>query len=664
MKINQLLLGFSAFLLLTMVSCTDNTRTSNQSGEQSVDSPSGQKSNPMATEEHGISDVPFPTDAQVNYSPYPEQDFPNQVLFGDTHLHTSYSTDAGMVGAILGPEEAYRFARGERITSNHGLPVQLKRPLDFLVIADHAENLGLSPLIKASDPSVLSNEWGKMVHDLVKSGKASQAFNEWVARMQALDDPFAGDTKMAATAWKNITAAAEKYNEPGRFTAIIGFEWTSGPNGDNLHRNVLFKDGKDKADQIIPISYYDTSDPEELWKWMDNYETKTGGRMLAIPHNGNISNGLMFDDETLTTKEALSRDYAERRNRWEPVYEVTQPKGDGETHPLLSPNDEFADFETWDKGSFGPAPHTEDMLPREYAREALKRGLVYEEKLGANPFKFGMIGSTDAHTGLATTSEDNWFGKVALLEPSANPIRFKEVIIGRVPKDRPEEMKIRAAQTAASGLAAVWSRENTREAIWNAFERREVFATTGTRLRVRVFGGFNYSKDDLTRSDFASYGYTNGVPMGGDLTAAPSGKAPGFLVRAVRDPDGANLDRIQVIKGWVDADGNTQEKIYDIAVSGNRKIGSDGRCNTLVGNTVNVEEATFTNSIGTPFLETFWTDPDFNPAQRAFYYVRVLEIPTPRWTTIDAKVFGVERPENVPPSIQERAYSSPIWYTP
>ena len=611
-----------------------------------------------------IQNVPTPGTEKVAYSPYPEQDFPNQVLFGDTHLHTSYSTDAGMVGAILGPEEAYRFARGEQITSNHGLPAQLKRPLDFLVIADHAENLGLAPLIKVSDPSVLSNEWGKMVHDLVKSGKSTRAFNEWIAKMQALDDPFAGNTKMAETAWRDITAAAEKYNEPGRFTALIGFEWTSGPSGDNLHRNVLFRDGKDKADQIIPISYYDTSDPEELWEWMDNYETKIGGRMLAIPHNGNVSNGRMFDDVTLITKEALSRDYAERRSRWEPVYEVTQSKGDGETHPLLSQNDEFSDFETWDKGSFGPALHTEDMLPREYAREALKRGLAYEEKLGANPFKFGMIGSTDAHTGLSTASEDNFFGKVAMLEPTADPVRFEEVIIGRVPQDRPEEHKIRAVEASAGGLAAVWSRENTREAIWDAFKRKEVFATTGTRLRLRVFGGFNYLKDDLARSDFANYGYNNGVPMGGDLTNAPSGKTPGFLVRAVRDPDGANLDRIQIIKGWVDADGNTQEKIYDIAVSDKRKIGSNGRCKTPVGNTVNVENATFNNSIGAPLLEIFWADPDFNPTQRAFYYVRVLEIPTPRWTTIDAKVFGIDLPENVPPSIQERAYSSPIWYAP
>lgn len=606
--------------------------------------------------------VPGPSDNAIKYSPYPNQSFPNNVFFGDTHLHTSYSTDAGMVGAVVGPEEAYRFARGEKVTSNHGLPVQLKRPLDFLVIADHAENLGLAPLIAKSDPVVLNNKWGKKVHDLVKSGKELDAFNEWLAAMQALDDPFAGDTKMAKTAWDELTTAAEKYNQPGLFTAIIGFEWTSGPDGDNLHRNILFRGNKEKADQIIPLSYYDTGDPEELWKWMEAYEKKTGGQMLAIAHNGNISNGRMFDDVTLTSKEPLSQDYAERRSRWEPVYEVTQPKGDGETHPLLSPNDEFADFETWDKGSFGPAPHTDDMLPKEYAREALKRGLAYEQKLGANPFKFGMIGSTDAHTGLATTSEDNFFGKVALLEPTADPIRFEEVIIGRVPADRPEDEKIRARQTGASGLAAVWARENTRESLWDAFKRREVYATTGTRIRVRLFGGFEFGKDDLSRSDFAKYGYEHGVPMGGDLSK--SSEAPSFLVRALRDPDGANIDRLQIIKGWLDADGKTYEKVYDIAVSNDRRIDADGRCRTPVGNTVNVEEATYSNAIGSVALQAHWTDPDFDPAQKAFYYVRVIEIPTPRWTTIDAKVLGVKRPVDVPASIQERAYTSPIWYTP
>jgi hypothetical protein len=608
-------------------------------------------------------DTPGPTDRAIKYSPYPDQNFPNQVFFGDTHLHTSYSADAGMVGAIVGPEEAYRFARGEEVKSNHGLRVKLKRPLDFLVVADHAENLGLAPLIAQSDPSVLANPWGKKVHDMIKAGKEPDAFNAWIAAMQALQDPFKGDDKMATTAWQHMTTTAEKYNEPGRFTAIIGFEWTSGPNGDNLHRNVLFRDGKDKADQIIPLSYYDTGDPEDLWQWMADYEKETGGKMLAIPHNGNVSNGLMFDDITLTSKKPLDRDYAERRMRWEPIYETTQPKGDGEAHPLLSPNDEFADFETWDVGSFGPAPHKPDMLPREYSREALKRGLAYEAKLGANPFKFGMIGSTDMHTGLATTSEDNFFGKVAMLEPTADPIRFDEVIVGRVPEGRARKDQRLARETGAAGLAGVWARENTREALWDAMMRKEVFATTGTRLRVRVFAGFDYQPADLERSDFAKYGYERGVPMGGDLTAAPDGKAPGLLIRALRDPDGANLDRVQVIKGWTDTAGKMHEMVYNVTWSGDRKPLSDGKL-PPVGNTVNVQEATYTNAIGAPYLSAYWKDPAFDAKQRAFYYVRVLEIPTPRWTTFDAKVFGVKLPTDVPATLQERAYSSPIWYTP
>jgi hypothetical protein len=605
-----------------------------------------------------------PTDRDVVYSPYPAQDFPDRVYFGDTHLHTSYSADAGMAGAIVGPEEAYRFARGEEITSNTGLPVQLQRPLDFLVIADHAENLGLAPMIANSDPALLANPWGKEVHDLVKSDRAPDAFNMWIAAMQELNDPFGGQSQeIAKPVWQYLTAAAEKYNEPGLFTALIGYEWTSGPDGNNLHRNVIFRDGKDKADQIIPLSYYDTGDPEDLWAWMQAYEDNTGGKMLAIAHNGNLSNGLMFDDVTLTTKLPLDRDYAERRMRWEPIYETTQPKGDGETHPLLSPNDEFANFERWDKGSFGPELKTPDMLPREYTRETLKRGLAYEAALGVNPFKFGLIGSTDMHTGLPTTAENNFFGKVALLEPTADPIRFDEVIIGRVPADRKRENQHLARETSASGLAAVWARDNTREALWDAMARKEVYATTGTRLVVRVFGGFDFTAADLDASNFAELGYQGGVPMGGDLTAAPEGKAPGFMIRAMRDVDGANLDRVQVIKGWLDAEGKTQEQVYDVAWSGDRSVGADGKL-PPVGNTVDVAQATYTNAIGAPILSAFWQDPDFSADQSAFYYVRVIEIPTPRWTTYDAKVFGVALPTDVPSSIQDRAYTSPIWYTP
>jgi hypothetical protein len=388
------------------------------------------------------------------------------------------------------------------------------------------------------------------------------------------------------------------------------------------------------------------------------YEQNTGGQLLAIPHNGNLSNGLMFDDVTYTG-DPLDRDYAERRMRWEPIVEITQMKGDGEAHPLLSPDDEFADYENWDRGSFGAQPKTADMLHGEYARAAWKRGLGYAEELEANPFKFGAIGSTDSHTGLAAPEEDNYFGKVSLLEPSADEIRFNEIVAGR---PAPDGHQSYGRQISSAGLAAVWARENTREAIWDAMARKEVFATTGTRIRVRVFGGYGFTEDDLIRSDFAKHGYDQGVPMGGDLAA--SDEAPAFLVRAIRDPDGANLDRLQIIKGWLDDEGETHEKVYDLAVSGDREIGADGRCREPVGNTVDVEEATYTNAIGTAALHAHWIDPDFNPSERAFYYVRVIEIPTPRWTTIDAKIYGVELPDDVPVSIQERAYTSPIWYNP
>jgi len=603
-----------------------------------------------------------PTAGEHDYSPYPKKTFPNRVYFGDTHLHTSYSTDAGMVGNTLGPEAAYRFARGEEVIQSHGLRARLERPLDFLVVADHAENLGLATMIAESNKELLKNQFGRKVHDLVKAGKGGEAYNVWGAGMMKRQEPLKEQAHLAQTMWQRITTAADKYNEPGRFTALIGYEWTSSPNGNNLHRNVIFRDGKDTADQVVPLSQYDSVDPEDLWNWMATYEQKTGGKLLALAHNGNLSNGSMFDDVTLTDKKQLDRDYAERRMRWEPLYEVTQMKGDGETHPALSPNDEFADFETWDSGSLGNDPKTPDMLPREYAREALKRGLAYEVKLGVNPFKFGMVGSTDSHTSLATSQENNFFGKAETLAPSSDPERFNYEITGRLaPKG--SDMKTYAWQTSASGLAAVWARDNTREALWDAMARKEVYATSGTRLLVRVFGGYDYSADDLDRSDFTENGYKKGVPMGGDLKNAPNGKVPSFLVRAMRDVDGANLDRVQMIKGWLDADGKTHEKVYDISWSDDRKPNKGGKLPS-VGNTVNVVEATYTNAIGEPFLQAYWKDPDFDPKQRAFYYVRVIEIPTPRWTTYDAKIFGTKIPEGAPTSIQDRAYTSPIWYTP
>ena len=600
--------------------------------------------------------------ADVVYSPYPEQDFPDRVLFGDTHLHTAFSPDAGLIGATMTPDDAFRFARGEKVISSTGIPARLARPLDFLVVSDHAENLGLPTAVINQDSELMATEFGRQIAEIMSPGTLESKFagyEFWELASQTGEDPLAG-TNFGKSMWAKATEAAENNNVPGAFTALIGFEWTSGPNGVNLHRNIIFRGGKESADKILPISTYDTEDPEKLWDWMEKAEKDAGVRLLAIPHNGNLSNGLMFDDVTFDGR-PIDEHYAKRRMRWEPVYEVTQMKGDGETHPKLSPEDEFADFYTWDKGSFGPEPKTPDMLPKEYAREAYKRGLVYDAKLGANPFKFGMIGSTDSHTGLSTAEEDNFFGKIVALEPTVNPIRFDEPLVGRFSENASD--KTYAWQTGAAGLAAVWARENTREAIWDALARKEVFATTGTRMRVRVFGGWDFQKSDLDRSDFARYGYEKGVPMGGDLAGAPADSKPGFLIRAVRDPEGANLDRVQVVKGWVDVNGTMHERVYDIAWSGDRKLNKDDKL-PPAGSTVNAPDASYTNAIGSPFLQVFWADEDFDPVQHAFYYVRVIEIPTPRWTTYDAKIFGVKIPEGAPVDVQERAYTSPIWYAP
>jgi hypothetical protein len=611
-------------------------------------------------------DVPRPTDEKlkelksIDYSPYPQQNFPNQVYFGETHLHTSFSTDAGMIGNTLGPDEAFRIARGKPFVSSMGVPGRLSRPFDFVVVADHSENLGLAPAIAASDPDLLAIPWGKKIHDLVKDGRPMDAFDMFVEQIFKGEDALEG-SELPRTYWDLATTAADANNVPGAFTAFIGYEWSSAPQGANLHRNIIYRDGKDLANSILPFSSYDSTDPEDLWKYMAAYEKSTGGKMLAIAHNGNLSDGLMFDDVTLTTKLPLDRGYAERRMRWEPIYEVTQIKGDGETVPLLSPNDEFADYYTWEPASFSAKTTTPEMLPKEYAREALKRGLAYQKRIGANPFKFGMIGSTDAHTSIPSTEEDSFFGKISAAEPSGNPLRYEELVNGRLSPD--PETKTRLYESMAGGLTAIWARENTRESLWDAMARKEVYATTGTRLRVRVFGGWNLEAADLERSNFAEYGYEKGVPMGGDLKAGSSGGAPTMLIRVLRDPDGANIDRVQVIKGWLDTDGNTHERIYDVACSDKRKI-KERRCERPVGSTVNVAEASYTNSTGAPFLGAAWTDPDFDAEQHAFYYVRILEIPTPTWLAFDAKYFDIELPDDAVMEAQERAYTSPIWYTP
>ncbi|TKB45121.1 DUF3604 domain-containing protein [Thalassotalea mangrovi] len=589
------------------------------------------------------------------YSPYQGMSTPINVYFGDTHLHTSWSTDSGMAGATLTPDDAYRFAMGETVTSNLGWKAQLRRPLDFIVVADHAENLGLADFIRREDPILMKNEQGRKWVEMTKAGKGYDAFIEW---LRAEDNDLIDDPKMVKAAWDLVTTNADKYNRPGSFTAFHGFEWTSHPNGNNMHRVVIFRDDKNKTNRVLPYSQFDSVDAEDLWKYMQTYEDKTGGKVLAIPHNGNLSNGYMFDTKTLSG-DPLTEAYARTRMKWEPIVEVTQQKGDGETHPFLSPDDAFADFETMDAGNIsGKVPKTNDMLPGEYARSALKEGLKQEAELGSNPFKFGMVGSTDNHTGLATTREDNNFGKAHFVEP--DPHRIEHVLIeGAKP-----ELSLYAKDLGASGLAAVWARENTREAIWDSMARKEVYATSGSRLKVRLFAGWDFQESDLSREDFAIHGYANGVPMGGDLTAAPSGKSPTLLVQAMKDQDGANLDRIQIIKGWLDKDGTTHERVYDVAVSDGRTIDKDGICKEPVGNTVNVKDATYTNDIGAVAQQAYWQDPDFDSNEKAFYYVRVIEIPKPRWTAYDAKFFNLKLADDVKMIVQDRAYTSPVWYTP
>ena len=468
-------------------------------------------------------------------------------------------------------------------------------------------------------------------------------------------------TRAYRSTWDETIAAAEEANQPGRFTAFIGYEWTSNTGGNNLHRVVIYRDGGDKAGQVEPYTTLrpaGSDDPKDLWRWLAAYEERTGGQVLAIAHNGNLSNGRMFPVIDTFTGRDFDRAYAETRARWEPLYEVTQIKGDGETHPFLSPNDEFADFERWDVGNLDlTEAKTREMLPGEYARSALRLGLLLEQRLGVNPYRFGMIGSTDSHTGLATADEDNFFGKHAGAEPSAGRAGH---VFAASPDGR---IRLIGWQQVASGYAGVWARENTRAALFDAMQRKEVYATTGPRMFVRFFGGWEFEPADAHTRNPAIAGYTKGVPMGGDLGEAPRGRAPTFLVAALKDPIGANLDRIQIVKGWLDAAGQTQEKVYDVVWSGDRRPDAQGRL-PAVGNTVDVANATWTNTIGAGELITVWRDPDFDPAQRAVYYARVLEIPTPRWTAYDARYFGVQMPPEVPRTIQERAYTSPIWYSP
>jgi hypothetical protein len=596
------------------------------------------------------------------YSPYAGRNFPTRVYWGDSHLHTNLSLDARAFGNTLGTEDAYRFARGEEITATHGERIKLSRPLDWLVIADHSDGMGAMNEIIKGNPRLLADPILRDWHNRLRKG-GRDTVNTTLEVINAFTQGTLPDVLLskdfARSIWARCLETAEKYNEPGRFTTIIGYEWTSTENGNNLHRNVLYRDGADLARRMLPYTTMESFNPEDLWKWMEQYENKTDGRVLALAHNGNISNGIMFPVEiNPATGSPLTGDYAKKRIRWEPLYEITQIKGDGEAHPYLSPNDEFADYEQWDKGNLNlTVAKTKDMLQYEYAREALKNGLKLEAKLGTNPYKFGLLGSTDSHTSLATAEEENFFGKHSGEEPEADRATKVAMKVGNLQR--------MGWVFAAAGYTGVWASENTREALFDAMMRKEVYGTTGPRMLVRFFGGWEFTADDAMNRLPAEIGYTKGVPMGGDLSNAPKGKAPTFLVGAMKDPLSGNLDRIQIVKGWLDKKGKTHEKVYDVAWSDSdrRKPGANGKL-PAVGNTVDIAKATWRNTIGDPELITVWTDPDFDSKQRAVYYARVIEIPTPRWTAYDAKRFNVKMPDEVPMTTQERAYTSPIWYTP
>ncbi len=602
------------------------------------------------------------------YSPYANRDFPSNVYWGDTHLHTGVSLDAGLFGNILGHEDAYRLARGEQITASTGVDVKLSRPLDWLVIADHSDMMGIAADIQSGAPNILADPKGKEWHEGFKKGgkAAGEAAFDLITHFAQMKLPeklvsdYSPGSKVYDDLWHDITKTADRFNEPGRFTALIGYEWTSVPKGFNMHRNVILRDGGERARQVIPLTTQPplgTQDPLELYKWLENYEKKTGGKALAISHNGNLSNGWMFPTEDTYAGGKVDKNYVEQRAKWEPLYEVTQIKGDGETHPLLSPNDEFANYGTWAIGNLDLTQlKKDDMLQREYAREALKNGMKLEKKLGTNPYKFGMVGATDSHTSLSTAEEENFFGKSTSVEPSKDRVShpFIKSKLGEISGD----------MLLASGYQGVWASENTREGIFDAMKRKETYATTGPRMSVRFFGGWEYTDDDLRSRAPAFRGYEKGVPMGGDLKQAPKGKkAPTFMVYALRDPIGANLDRIQIIKGWMDDKGNTHEKVYDVSWSGDRKPDAKGKLPS-VGNTVDLEAANWLNTIGASELATIWTDPDFDANQKSFYYARVIEIPTPRWVVYDKVRLGAEIPKGTQLIHQERAYTSPIWYAP
>ena len=602
---------------------------------------------------------------------------PTRLLWGDTHLHTSYSFDAFLnLNDSADPDTAFRWARGLPVTHPyHNARIRIGTPLDFLVVSDHAEGMGvLRAIVNHHEEFGELSGWDAVVRWFslatvrlaMMTGYGNVVFKDllplklenWGSNPvldpgnPPLNSSLGDISPTVVTSWNETIDAAEAHNEPGRFTALLGWEWSSIPAGANLHRVVITPDGRDKAAQYMPYGSDQSQYPEDLWAWLEATASSTGSQFIAIPHNSNISKGYMFAETTLRG-EPMTADYIQTRKHWEPIVEITQLKGDSETHPSLSPADPFAGFEPFEFYL------QQDWQPYraavgDFIRPALGRGLQMGQQAAGNPYQFGLIGSTDAHTGLSSAEEENFWGKMAY---------------DSIPRNKTSgavaDTKATGWDMAASGMAAVWATENTRQGIFDAMKRREVYATTGPRISLRLFAGWGFVPLDAESADLSAIGYAGGVPMGSELRAseAVGGTGIKLLISAMKDPKGANLDRVQVVKGWVDSDGSSREKIFDVTWSGERLPRADGSL-PPVGNTVDEAAASYSDTIGAAQLATVWEDPEFDPAQAAFYYVRVLQIPTPRHSLYDAVALKIPPPEKYPTSIQERAYSSPIWYTP
>jgi hypothetical protein len=577
--------------------------------------------------------------------PNPDRD----VFFGQTHLHTSWSPDAYILGnRQTGPAEAYQYAMGHPIKHPAGYEVQIRTPLDFQGVTDHAEYVGVMRL--ANDPTSNISKLPIAQKLQVKNQEdASRIFN-WLAASIGKNEPITEllIPEIKNTVWKENIAIADQYNKPGKFTAFVAYEWTSMPNNRNMHRNVFFRDSVHVP--LAPFSAIDSDHPEDLWAWMDA-QRKQGNEVLAISHNANLSDGLMFPTDVDSKGRPIDAAWAQERMINEPLNEIKQVKGTSETEPTLSPTDEFANFELMNY-LIGTENSTGKSNPHgSYARDGFKRGVAMQDKRGYNPYKFGFVGAGDAHNTATSYSQDNYFGDHGMIDATPKDRLSGTVFSGMT-----------VLQTGTSGLGGVWAEENTRASIFDAMKRKETFGTSGVHIKVRLFGGWNYPSDVLDKTDWVKVGYAQGVPMGGDLTS-PQSQAPTFIVWAVKDPRDGNLDRIQIIKGW-SKNGEAFEKVYDVVWSGDRKPDPSSGKVPAVGSTVDVKNASYTNTIGATELKKVWKDPSFDPKLNAFYYARVIQIPTPRWSTYDAKKLGVSPPASVSASIQERAWTSPIWYTP